>query len=185
LCLFFERSFIRHFQNDLAYDVSMYQRDRGETDWDARSIASTNSLGDGMSTIGPSKSVFYANGRSSPAPPVPGYDRYMARGPGGSGKDEYELTRFDSTTALPHTDEQPLLAHTQQLGYADPVALASRPTLPSYPSASRVDLDNGIREAPLHRPYLSREMSNYSNASSPGGYSPAEENMAGRGAFRK
>jgi calcium permeable stress-gated cation channel len=164
----------------------MYQRDRGETDWDARSMATTNVLGDGASIMGPSKSGFYADGRDSPAPQVPGYDRYLNQGPLGSTKEEYELTRFD-TTPSQYQDEQPLLASQQRLGYFDPSALSGAAQLPAYPSASQVNVNmggDGYREAPLHRPHFSREMSGYSNASS-GAYSPSEDNVAGRGAFRR
>lgn len=171
-------------ENSLAYDVSMYQRDRGETDWDARSMATTAVLGDGASIMEPSKSNFYANGRGSPAPQLPsGYDRYLSQGPTGL-KEEIELTRFDTGATGPYQDHQPLLAHTQSLGYADPAG----GQLPTYPAMSQSNVNLGgdaYREAPLHRPLLDRGVSNWSNASS--GYSPdpQNENMAGRGAFKR
>ena len=71
-------------QRDLEYDPALYQRDRGELDWDARSIASAAIFGHDR---GDSASVYHqkthyyagsmAGGRASPAPSV--FDRYANR----------------------------------------------------------------------------------------------------------
>jgi hypothetical protein len=180
-------------QRDLEYDPTLYQRDRGELDWDQRSIGTTNILaGDGAS-LGPTKSMFYANpsGRGSPAPaygrgsPAPSvYDRYMARGPmhhpGASS--EIELSRIDS-----NADQLPLLMSQQ--GYFDgapprPVSdqyyqqsppggstppgvmqprMSPQTQYPPAPTAYRGEGD-GYREAPVHRPYP-RQSSNLSTHS--------------------
>ncbi|PCH35801.1 DUF221-domain-containing protein [Wolfiporia cocos MD-104 SS10] len=84
-------------ERDLAYDPALYQRDRGELDWDNRSISSLNMLG--MDNASKAQ-LFAANGgRSSPAPSqVGGYNQYLARGP----QADIELMRLDY-------DQQPLL----------------------------------------------------------------------------
>jgi hypothetical protein len=170
----------------------MYQRDRGDQDWDAKSTMS-----DAMS-LAPAKSYGGDGGAGAPPLPqlMPGYNQYLAQGPrtpdGASpavGNDDYELARFDTRT----TDQQPLLAAAQYPG------MASTASLPAYPGAAGGgELGDGYREAPLHRPYPpSRDPSGYpptnyppSNyahsqyASSQYAPSPAEEhppNMAGRG----
>ncbi|OBZ69734.1 hypothetical protein A0H81_10261 [Grifola frondosa] len=99
-------------ERDLEYDPALYQRDRGELDWDARSASSVNLLSPDMS-----KSPLYADsGRASPAPSkFAGYDRYLAQGP----QPEIELARLDA-------DQQPLLAAPGTPGYFDASALASR-----------------------------------------------------------
>jgi len=162
-------------QRDLEYDPTLYQRDRGELDWDQRSIGTTNILaGDGAS-VGPSKSMFYANpsGRGSPAPAfgressAPSvYDRYMARGP--LGASDIELARIDS-----NADQLPLLMSQQ--GYFDgaPARPPSGQYYPQGPQASPPGMmqprtspqaqyppapsayreGDGYREAPVHRPH--------------------------------
>ncbi len=72
-------------QSDLEYDPALYQRDRGELDWDQRSIA----------TALDSTANFSAGGRNSPAPSLPGYNRYLNQGPGVDS--EIELVRFDNS----------------------------------------------------------------------------------------
>ena len=76
-------------QNDLESDPILYQRDRGELDWDQRSIL----------TALDSTSGFPAGGRNSPSSSLPGYGRYPRRGP--SLGNEIELAVFDP-------DQQPL-----------------------------------------------------------------------------
>lgn len=179
-------------QSDLEYDPALYQRDRGELDWDTRSVSSANLL------AMDNKSTLYApsiTGRASPAPSKSVYNRYLAQGP----QSDIEMTRFDGS------DQLPLLASQQAPGYFDPMnrSTASLPygTPPLHGSSDAPPLPSmaapqPYREAPVHRPYPSREMSG-----SPGPYqaygqyppqsrqgSPGEgydQNMAGRGAFRR
>lgn len=87
-------------QRDLEYDPRLYQRDRGELDWDAKSI---------VSQAYPSNPGDPRSGMMSP-PPLPnkypaGYEEYMAGGPGGGmggggTPDVIEMSRMD-TDALP------------------------------------------------------------------------------------
>ncbi|KAI0062426.1 DUF221-domain-containing protein [Artomyces pyxidatus] len=173
-------------QRDLEYDPALYQRDRGELDWDARSISTTNMMSDAGSVY-PSKSQFYEGGRASPAPTVPGYNNYLAHGAQNS---EIELSRLD----IPyHGDQQPLLPNAQSTsslpGYSLPQQPYDSPQAqyppppginPAYHASSPSD---GYREAPTHRPYPSRQASGYTQPQPPrpdGG----PVNMAGRGAFR-
>jgi len=119
-------------QRDLEYDPALYRRDRGELDWDARSMTSTVLLSDTM-TIAPSQGIAASNG------PVPGYDRYLASGPGA-----YELTRMDSL-------QEPLLSQSgiyNEQGYASQHSLALPPAMYRGDSSN----DSLSREAPLHRP---------------------------------
>ncbi|KZT39324.1 DUF221-domain-containing protein [Sistotremastrum suecicum HHB10207 ss-3] len=90
-------------QRDLEYDPKLYQRDRGELDWDAKSVASQAYLSNPNDPRA---------GMMSPPPPVPkfggaGYEEYMAGGPGpgfgGGTPDAIELSRLD-------TDSAPLLS---------------------------------------------------------------------------
>lgn len=158
----------------------MYQRDRGELDWDARSISTTNMMSD-TASLYPSKGQFYDGGRSSPAPAIPGYNTYLAHGTQAS---EIELSQLN----LPYVgDEQPLLPGTQSTsslpGYATPPQTYEQyppppGVAPVYHSNSPSD---GYREAPMHRPYPSRQASGY--APSQAG-PPGPVNMAGRGAYR-
>jgi hypothetical protein len=85
-------------------DPALYQRDRGEADWDARSVNATTILGDGSSNLSHSKSGLYSS-RDQPA----GYDQYMQQGlrrtgtPVGTGlaPGGYEMTRLGSEANLP------------------------------------------------------------------------------------
>lgn len=85
-------------------DPALYERDRGEADWDARSVNATTTLGGGSSNLSHSKSGLYG-GRDQPA----GYDQYMQQGlhrtgtpvatglaPGG-----YEMATLGSEANLP------------------------------------------------------------------------------------
>ncbi|KAI0310225.1 hypothetical protein OF83DRAFT_1272590 [Amylostereum chailletii] len=56
-------------QNELEYDPRMYQRDRGELDWDQRSMATTAYMSDAGSAY-PSKPGMFVDGRASPRPDV-------------------------------------------------------------------------------------------------------------------
>lgn len=135
-------------QSDLEYDPALYQRDRGELDWDTRSVSSANVLAD-------TKSVY--SGRSSPAPSKAlDYNRYLAKGPQ-TLTDSIEMTRFDG-------DELPLLDSQQTQGFYDPTASKSTASLPAYavtepmmreremPPIPAVTPAYGSREAPIHRP---------------------------------
>ncbi|KAL0955853.1 hypothetical protein HGRIS_002055 [Hohenbuehelia grisea] len=115
-------------QRDLEYDPALYQRDRGELDSDARSMASFDMLGDGGSTLTGAKSMYYANTSTSK---LAGYDRYLTQGPQGASASTHdiEMTRLE-------TDNEPLLPAG---------AVATPPAM--YRDAS------GFREAPTHRPY--------------------------------
>ena len=216
-------------QSDLEYDPALYQRDRGELDWDARSVSSANLL------AMDNKSALYApsiTGRASPAPSKGAYDRYLAQGP---SQTDIEMTRFDGS------DQLPLLTSQQAPGYFDPMnrsnvslpyGTPSAPSLHGSPEVPGVGApllpsmaaSQPYREAPVHRPYPSREMSGSpgpyqaygqppppqqqqqqyqqqyqqqpyqqqpygqyppqpSRQGSPGG--GQEQNMAGRGAFRR
>ncbi|VDC00357.1 unnamed protein product, partial [Peniophora sp. CBMAI 1063] len=156
-------------QGDLEYDPALFRRDRGELDWDQRSIATTAVLGKG----GADNASLYTTKQ-----PFGGREQYLAHGPGAS---EIELTRFDNDKIplLP-----PTLAYNQSSaslpGYPpsrtgtptprlDPDELLPPPGPPpgpyqAYASQSNVDLGSyqqyppGVyqpayeREAPMHRP---------------------------------
>jgi len=115
-------------QNDLEYDPALYQRDRGEADWDARSVSSGGlTLHDGMSTF---------NGQQ-PA----GFNReeYLAHGPGGTmGGEQYEMSRYNT-----RDDQAPLLA---------PVNNQSQSRL-SRTESSWSGYDSQTNFAPQQHPY--------------------------------
>ncbi|KAK2463127.1 hypothetical protein APHAL10511_004782 [Amanita phalloides] len=111
-------------QSDLEYDSTLYQRDRGELDWDQRSMAST-ALFDSPAA---SKTGFYANDNASvPSMQVQGYNRYLANGPKQS---DVELSPIQ-----------------EPLGYYHP-SMSQQSLLPAL-SNNPADM---TREAPLHRP---------------------------------
>ncbi|KAG1760603.1 hypothetical protein EDD22DRAFT_1043847 [Suillus occidentalis] len=190
-------------QRDLEYDPVLYRRDRGELDWDQRSIASTAIFGNAGS--GDNASLYHQKvhqyagsingGRASPAPPA--FDRYLAQGPSQSLND-IELARMNHSV-----DQLPLLTDHQSYGYFDarqqpsPSPLHGSPDRMAPPSrygspapmASQLQMQyppapgmhrgptEGYREAPLHRPYPPhRPTSGYSNDSS--------QNMPVRGAYQ-
>ncbi|KAG5652844.1 hypothetical protein H0H81_003406 [Sphagnurus paluster] len=104
-------------QNDLEYDPALYQRDRGELDWDARSMAST-AMFDNESSA---KSLYHANSPSIPK--VPGYDRYLAGGPQHQpNQSEIELSKMDSM-------QEPLLSPRSYDYYQQQQAFASQQSL--------------------------------------------------------
>jgi len=155
---------------DLEYDPILYQRDRGELDWDQRSIGGTTLTGD-------AKSLY--TGRASPAPSA-AYDRYMTpmHHPGASS--DIELNRIDT-----NADRLPLLMSQQGYfearppshPYQQPGGFAPPPlppgSIPQHPHMMQGQqgqqyspAPSGYREAPLHRPYPphahSRQASNLS-----------------------
>ncbi|KAJ3763551.1 hypothetical protein EV360DRAFT_91759 [Lentinula raphanica] len=177
-------------QRDLEYDPALYRRDRGELDWDARSMASTTLMSDAVS-ISPSQ--------MQPGSSLPGYDRYLATGPGA-----YELSRMDS-------QQEPLLSGKLYEGTSYP----SQNSLSMPPAMYRDASSDGLsREAPLHRPqdyfdsrsntpvsqYPPQPSPQYSSPQTPYAspqaqytsshpspsqlYPPQEQNMAGRGTYR-
>ncbi|OCB91034.1 DUF221-domain-containing protein [Sanghuangporus baumii] len=192
-------------QNELEYDPALYQRDRGELDWDQRSMASTTMLND-PPTLQHQKSQFYANSGSGKSRVPPGYDAYLAHGP----THEIEMSRLD-------TDQLPLLAEQQgyssraqtptppgqsntslpaySFGYFDNRSQASIPPryppgvpvqqqyqqqVPAYPQQSQQGT-YAEREAILHRPTPPlRQGSTLSEGSQNG----PTTNFAGRGAHR-
>ncbi|RDB25480.1 hypothetical protein Hypma_007600 [Hypsizygus marmoreus] len=133
-------------QNDLEYDPVLYQRDRGELDWDARSMASTT-LFDGASTLQPGKSQYYAS--TTTLPRLAGYDQYLAGGPQHQQSPSYdmELTKLDSM-------QEPLLSPRSYGYYQQQQALASQQSLtrPSIPPSLYQEPVGSNREAPIHRP---------------------------------
>ncbi|KAF8520851.1 DUF221-domain-containing protein [Gautieria morchelliformis] len=171
-------------QRDLEYDPALYQRDRGELDWDQRSLSSTTYLGDGTASLDASKSGFFAHeGRSSPAPQPAGYNQYMTGGPGmqleqlpllQNTDSRPTISRQESTTSLP--------VYAQHVQYpSSPVGRMS-PSQVQYPPAPvhRASPSDGYREAPTHRPYPSQGTyppQSYRGQSSDQGPSG---NMAGR-----
>lgn len=148
-------------QHDLEYDPALYQRDRGEDNWDAQSISSSNLLDRG----------------ASPAPTVAGIrhsqlDRYLNRGQ----PSEYEMSRFGPA----EQDKLPLLDHNLNASMYDQRLNVSNPSLlpsplgtpstqynqyPQYPDTSR---EVPYREAPTHRPgQISRGPSSYTYSDEP------------------
>ncbi|KZT69635.1 DUF221-domain-containing protein [Daedalea quercina L-15889] len=145
-------------EQDLEYDPTLYQRDRGELDWDQRSVSSATLIGDNGSTA----HLNPAGRAASPAPSrMTGYDRYLASGP----QPEIEMARLDY-------DQQPLLHAAQAPGYYE-AEMANRSmasfsqyggspygtpqmeyTPPMPPMAASYDshTDQGLRQAPVYRP---------------------------------
>jgi hypothetical protein len=183
-------------QHDLAYDPQLYQRDRGELDWDQRSIATTTVF-DNASFMpgGRPPSLFYADGRTgTPAPgytpPIPGYNTYLNQGPS-----EIELTNLEE-------QQRPLLHQPSQgSGFFDGNQPGARQTMHSSSTSMPQNLQQnfndggGYREAPIHRPYPSNHApstySGYSDGQAPQQYPPRpgptpapSYNAAGRGAYQ-
>lgn len=118
------------------YDPVLYQRDRGELDWDQRSVALTV-MDD------PSSKSQYLAGASSTS--VAGYDAYLNRGPNLVQQD-IELSRMDPLEE-PLLRSMPSRAFQQQQGFDSRQSLTSPPSLYYHNNASTVS-----REAPIHRP---------------------------------
>ncbi|KAI0079228.1 DUF221-domain-containing protein [Panus rudis PR-1116 ss-1] len=171
-------------QSDLEYDPALYRRDRGELDWDQRSISSTNMLSN-------EPKQFYAqsnnSGRASPAMGKSAYERYLSHGPTQS---DIEMTRLD-------VDQMPLLTAQQTPGYYDANrsttsfggSLGGSPEVPPPQVPAGIAPLQGYREAPIHRPIHQQYPSQPQMMQ---GYPPppqqppsdGEFNMAGRGAYR-
>jgi len=128
-------------QNDLEYDPALYRRDRGELDWDARSVASTAIFNPASPYL--AKSQYYASNTSLTR--LTGYDRYLAGG-GQVSQADIELSNIDHT-------QEPLL-NQQSYDYFEHQVLASQRSFsPSIPPSIRQDHPLGSsREAPTHRP---------------------------------
>lgn len=195
-------------QRDLEYDPALYGRDRGELDWDARSMASAAIFGHNR---GDSASVYHqqmhyhagsmAGGRASPAPSA--FERYTNRTP--MDPSAIELSRLGSSV-----DHLPLLNDNYNPGdvpnpdplagprprYASPDPMMRPPSqfvspVPQAPprlsslqyppqAGSQYSPVEGYREVPLHRPYPSRDNSTtqYTSRDS------VSSNFAGRGVYR-
>ncbi|KAH9920930.1 uncharacterized protein B0H18DRAFT_880648 [Fomitopsis serialis] len=143
-------------EHDLEYDPSLYRRDRGELDWDQRSMASTTMLNDNNSMA-----QLNLAGRGSPAPSkMGGHDRYLASGP----QPEIEMARLDY-------DQQPLLHAAQTPGYYQAEAanrsmasfsqhgspygtpqMEHPPPMPPMAVSYDNRVDQGYRQAPVYRP---------------------------------
>ncbi|QRV84128.1 hypothetical protein RhiJN_12144 [Ceratobasidium sp. AG-Ba] len=186
-------------QHDLEMDTTLYQRDRGELDWDARSMAST-AMFDDSASISQQKTGMY------PSRPT-GYDRYISHGPSASNGSEIELTRMGSTDQLPLLN-RPGMNRT----------VSDIPSRPGSRLATEVDLGTGMtgvgvgRIAPPQQIYRqdSQQGLMYHQESQAGsqwslppsythqpqappmsrqgsagpGYGPSESNFAGRGTYR-
>ncbi|EAU91270.2 hypothetical protein CC1G_06905 [Coprinopsis cinerea okayama7 len=101
-------------QADLEYDPVMYQRDRGELDWDQRSISSTNML-DTASTL---------NGHYT-SPSTSKLNDYLHYGPTKAHGSEFEMTPVDSMTDL----LDPRVAGYHGQGFDSHNSLARPPSL--------------------------------------------------------
>lgn len=132
-------------QSELEYDLAMFRRDRGELDWDARSMASTAMM---------DNSSMY-NGGTGHAPVGGQYDRdlYLQRGPGSHAGEHYEMATMDSPS-------QPLLAPLYHGGFS-----ASTQELMQAPPM--MYNDGPVREAPVHRPQLPHQSSTYYDTTPP------------------
>ncbi|PVF95251.1 DUF221-domain-containing protein [Serendipita vermifera] len=106
-------------EHQLEYDPALYQRDRGELDWDTRSVSGTTVLGDGQSTLKHAKSGFYASSSGHNAPA--GYDEYLQHGPQRAGTpsrlgvSSYEMSRLGGSEA-----NLPLLASRSNASFNPP-----------------------------------------------------------------
>lgn len=152
-------------QNDLEYDPALYQRDRGELDWDARSMTSTVMF----DPLDSAKSPYHAH--SSSTTKLPGYDHYLAGGAQHQHQQsDIELTKMD-TMQEPLLDPRSFDYYQQQQAYASQQNLSL-----SIPSLMYQDPLGNSREAPTHRPqersyspYLPEQTPAYSPP-----YSPAQ-----------
>ena len=154
-------------QNDLEYDPVLYQRDRGEDNWDNQSVSSANLLSDRG---------------ASPAPTMLGlkHSNYLNAGQ----QSEYEMSRLGPA----EQDRLPLLnanfntsLYDQRLNNSNPSFIPSPATpstphyqYPQYPDGTR---ETPYREAPTHRPgQISRGPSAYTDnpsRSTTPGYPPS------------
>ena len=154
-------------QNDLEYDPVLYQRDRGEDNWDNQSVSSANLLSDRG---------------ASPAPTMLGLKHSNYRNAG--QQSEYEMSRLGPA----EQDRLPLLnanfntsLYDQRLNNSNPSSIPSPATpstphyqYPQYPDGTR---ETPYREAPTHRPgQISRGPSAYTDnpsRSTTPGYPPS------------
>jgi hypothetical protein len=136
-------TYILLVQNDLEYDPALYRRDRGELDWDARSMASTTMF-DPPSSPPLGKHHYHASNTSLTR--LTGYDRYLASGAQPSPSD-IELSKMDSI-------QQPLLSPQSNDYFQHHQALVSQQSFsPSLPPSIHQDHPLEVtREAPTHRP---------------------------------
>jgi len=136
-------------QRDLEYDPALYRRDRGELDWDARSMASTAALLDSPS-LAPGKSQYYASETKPPPPRLKGLENYLTSGPINAGSD-IELARMDSAKEPLLSPRTQYFQHQQAMASQHSVSPSMSPSIP--PSLYQEPMGVGMtREAPLHRP---------------------------------
>lgn len=112
----------------------MYQRDRGEVDWDARSVASNDMLrSTGMSPAPSLGKSEYFHGQDPSMPSLSGYDMYMQRGPMPStdSSSNIELARLDYNRT---TDNLPLLNNN-----SPPLGGPNNNTYPPQQQQQRLD----------------------------------------------
>ncbi|CAE6534118.1 unnamed protein product [Rhizoctonia solani] len=169
-------------EHELEMDTTLYQRDRGELDWDARSIASTAMLDDSPTTY---------TVKSKPA----GYEKYMKHGTHHSTESDIELARLDSRDNVPLLN-RPGMAREMSAPSRSMSRVASEVDLgvPTPPQIYRQDL--AYSQSPImHRqdsqqaaPMMYHQTSNSEWSLPPSYHAPRrtgnDANMAGRGAFR-
>ncbi|KAM6502532.1 protein of unknown function DUF221 domain containing protein [Amanita muscaria] len=102
-------------QNDLEYDPVLYRRDRGELDWDQKSMASVNVFGSPDKFQSSRASLV---GSDNASVRVPGYDRYLTQGPGQTPQSDIELAQmqgyygqFASTSQLSLLPSMPAMPY--------------------------------------------------------------------------
>jgi hypothetical protein len=163
-------------QNDLEYDPVLYRRDRGELDWDQRSISSTNMLDN-------SKPAFYANDNSSGR--LPGYDRYLAQGP---AQPDIELSQIPSYHRASSSQQSLLPQHPSDSGTRSPAPeYEEYQQYQRYPSHSPVPSQQLYQnQQPQSRSHTPAGSGHYrpSHASSPS-MQMQQQNFAGRGGHRR
>ena len=121
-------------QTDLEYDPALYQRDRGELDWDQRSMSSATLLD--SPTPPYAKGGFYAGDNASVrSMRFQGYDRYLANGP--KQQSDIELTPLEGPNPMDY----------YQASMSQQSLLPATPSLPYSAPDTRM-----MREAPIHRP---------------------------------
>ncbi|THH04318.1 hypothetical protein EW145_g5613 [Phellinidium pouzarii] len=179
-------------QSELEYDLAMYQRDRGELDWDQRSIASTNMLSD-TASLHHQKSQFYSTAPASMTRLPTGYDSYLANGP----TSEIEMSRFDSRAV----DQLPLLYDQQPYQYRGQTPTPTPPSMSttSLPPYNFGNYDTAPNMPPHYPPQYPPGVPQYPQQTQSGMYPDREAsvhrpsppsrnesnvNFAGRGAHR-
>lgn len=148
-------------QNDLEYDPALYQRDRGEENWDNQSISSTNLL---------------SERGASPAPTAVGIghsqlDKYLKMG----HPSEYEMSKLgpgeqDKLPLLDPNFNASLYDQRQNVSNRSFTPTPATPSTqyhqyPQYPDTTR---ETPYREAPTHRPgQISRGPSSHTYTDDP------------------